>query len=199
MAKKPRHRYAQWADFAEALVQVHRTLPLRRPQDNDAERFVQMRKLPFFEGFHDAALWEILRLGHVHTHPRGTTLMRENTPGDAFLVILEGRITVSRNGWKLVTLEPGVTLGEMAYLQPDNPMRTATAVAETDVVVLEVPNAALRQASDDLQKRFDRVFIALLVQRLMATTAKVGNWGMDSTLGLGRAAGVAPQPAAPEA
>ena len=193
MAKKPRHRYAEWADFAEALVQVHRTLPLRRPQDNDAERFVQMRKLPFFAGFHDAALWEILRLGHVHTHARGVMLMRENTPGDSFLVILEGRITVSRNGWKLVTLEPGVTLGEMAYLQPDNPMRTATAVAETDVTVLEVPNAALRQASDDLQKRFDRVFIQLLVQRLMNTTAKVGNWGMDSTLGLGRA-GVAPQP-----
>jgi hypothetical protein len=185
MAKKPRHRYAEWADFAEALVQVHKSLPQRRSQHRDAERFVQMRKLPFFEGFPDAALWEVLRLGHVHSHARGVVLMRENTPGDSFLVILEGKIGVTRNSWKLVTLDPGVTLGEMAYLQPDNPLRTATAVAESDVVVLEVPNAALRQASDDLQKRFDKVFIQLLVQRLMTTTAKVGNWGMDSTLGLG--------------
>lgn len=184
LAKKPQHRYPGWAEFAEALVQVHRTLPLRRPQDRDAERFVQMRALPFFSGFHDAALWEILRLGRVHVHASGATLMRESTPGDSFLVLLDGQVSVSRNGWKVATLERGVTLGEMAYLQPDNPLRTATAVAETDVTVLEVPNAALRQASDDLQKRFDKVFIQLLVKRLMDTTAKVG----ENTLGLGRAA-----------
>lgn len=191
MAKKPQHRFAGWADFAEALVQVHRTLPLKRSQHRDAERFVQMRQLPFFKGFHDAALWEILRLGTVHTHGRGAVLVRENTPGDSFMVILEGKITVSRSGWRLATLEAGVTIGEMAYLQPDNPMRTATALAETDVVVLEVPNGALRAASDDLQKRFDKVFIQLLVERLMATTAKVGNWGLDSTLGIGTAAAAA--------
>ncbi len=92
LAKKPQHRYADWSDFAEALVQVHRTLPLRRPQDRDAERFVQMRQLPFFAGFHDAALWEILRLGHdAQPRARCVVLMRENTPGDSFLVILEGR------------------------------------------------------------------------------------------------------------
>lgn len=184
LAKKPQHRYPEWSDFAEALVHAHRRLPLRRPQHLDAERFVQMRKLPFFQGFHDAALWEVLRLGRVHTLPRGSVLMRENTPGDSFLVLLEGNITVSHNGWKLVTLRPGVTLGEMSYLQPDNPMRTATGIAETDVTVMEIANTALRSASDDLQKRFDKVFIQLLVERLMNTTAKVGNWGLDSTQGL---------------
>src|SRR5205085_7742477 len=105
LAKKPRHRYPEWSDFAAALVEVHRTLPLRRPQDRDAERFVQMRKLPFFQGFHDAALWEVLRLGRAHSYTRGSMLMRENTPGDSFMVILDGKIAISRNGWKLVTLE----------------------------------------------------------------------------------------------
>jgi len=175
LAKKPEHRWADWTEFADAMVEVHRALPLRRPQDRDAERFVQMRALPFFAEFHDAALWEVLRLGRIHSQPRGAVLMRENTPGDSFLVLLEGEVTVSRNGWKLATLEPGVTLGEMAYLQPGDALRTATAVAESDVTVLEVPNAALQAASDDLQKRFDRVFIRLLVKRLMDTTAKVGS------------------------
>jgi CRP-like cAMP-binding protein len=142
-----------------------------------------MRALPFFAEFHDAALWEVLRLGHVHTQPRGAVLMREETPGDSFMILLEGEVTVSRSGWKLATLHAGVTLGEMAYLRPDEPLRTATAVAESEVTVLEVPNGALQSASDDLQKRFDRVFIRLLVQRLMDTTAKVGSWGME-TLGV---------------
>jgi tRNA A-37 threonylcarbamoyl transferase component Bud32 len=183
LAKKPEHRYVEWTDFAEALMQAQRMLPLRRPQERDAERFVQMRALPFFAEFHDAALWEVLRLGHVHTQPRGAVLMREETPGDSFMILLEGEVTVSRSGWKLATLHAGVTLGEMAYLRPDEPLRTATAVAESEVTVLEVPNAALQSASDDLQKRFDRVFIRLLVQRLMDTTAKVGSWGME-TLGV---------------
>jgi eukaryotic-like serine/threonine-protein kinase len=187
LAKKPEHRYAEWTDFADALVEAVRILPLRRPEDRDAERFVQMRALPFFAEFHDAALWEVLRLGRIRAHARGAMLMRENTPGDSFMILIDGEVAVSRNGWKLVTLEPGVTLGEMSYLQPERPLRTATAVAESDVTVLEVPNAALHAASDDLQKRFDKVFIRLLVQRLMDTTAKVGNWGMDSTLGLGLA------------
>jgi eukaryotic-like serine/threonine-protein kinase len=183
LAKKPEHRYAEWGDFAAALVHVTRELPLRRPQDRDAERFVQMRALPFFAEFHDAALWEVLRFGRIQSHKRGAVLMRENTPGDSFLILLDGEVAVSRNGWKLVTLSSGVTLGEMAYLQPEHPLRTATAVAETDVTVLEVPNSELHAASDDLQKRFDKVFIRLLVQRLSDTTKQVGSWGMD-TMGL---------------
>lgn len=186
MAKKPKHRYPDWSDFAEALLDVNKAIPAKREQDRDAERFVQMRQLDFFAGFHDAALWETLRLGTLHTYPRGIALMRENTPGDSFLVILEGRIGVSRNGWKLITLEPGVTLGEMCYLQPDNPMRTASAVSESDVVVLEIRNSSLRQASADLQMRFDKAFINLLVNRLIATTEKIGTWDLDGTLGSGK-------------
>jgi hypothetical protein len=46
-------------------------------------------------------------------------------------------------------------------------------VAGTDVVVLEIRNSGLRKASDELQSRFDRVFISLLVKRLIATTASL--------------------------
>ena len=35
----------------------------------------------------------------------------------------------------------------MTYLRPDNRIRTATAVAETEVLVLKVRNPALREAS----------------------------------------------------
>lgn len=181
MAKKPQDRYADWDEFADALLNVGRAMPAKRPQDREAEHFVKMRQLAFFEGFHDAALWEALNLGTLHSYTAGSTLMEEGTPGDSFLIILEGRIGVSRKGWKLVTVEPGVTLGEMCYLQPDNPMRTATATAETDVVALEIRNSGLRISSDDLQMRFDKAFIRQLVQRLIATSAKVGAWDVDTS------------------
>jgi serine/threonine protein kinase len=173
LSKKPEDRYPDWSEFADALLFVNKQIPVKRERDREAERFAQMRTLPFFSGFHDAALWEALRLGTMHNHPAGETLMRENTPGESFLVILDGTITVSRNGKKLATLQPGTTLGEMCYLQPDNQMRTATATAETEVAVLEIRNTSLRQASDDLQNRFDKAFIHLVVSRLIATTQKL--------------------------
>jgi serine/threonine protein kinase len=190
LAKKAKLRYADWSDLAEALLECNRQLPVRRSQDMESERFVQMRQLGFFAGFHDAALWEALRLGMLHNFQRGEALMREDTPGDSFMIILEGSISVSRNSWKLATLEPGTTLGEMCYLQPENPMRTASAVAATDVTVLEIRNTALRHASDDLQMRFDKAFIKLLVNRLIATTEKVGAFDLDAT-GAGTRGGAA--------
>jgi CRP-like cAMP-binding protein len=173
LSKKPADRYGQWPDFADALLAVNRSMPVRRDQDREGERFAQLRALAFFKDFPDATLWEALRLGTICTFKPGDTLMKENTPGESFCIILEGSVAVTRHGRKLVSLGPGVTLGEMAYLQPDHPMRSAGAVAATDVVVLEIKNSGLRKASDELQTRFDRVFISLLVKRLIATTASL--------------------------
>ena len=173
MAKKPAERFATWQDFAQALLAAHQGLPRQRSQDTEAERFARLRNLPFFADFHDVALWELMRLGHWRRLEQGTVLMRENTPGDSFCILIDGQVAVSRQGWTLSTLGPGVTLGEMTYLRPEDKMRTATAVAETEVLVLKVRNPALREASEDLQSRFDKAFIKLLVGRLVATNEQL--------------------------
>lgn len=176
LAKQPADRFATWADFAQALLAAHQSLPRQKSQDTEAERFARLRALPFFVDFHDVALWELMRLGSWRRLERGTVLMRENTPGDSFCILMEGQVAVSRQGWHLSTLGPGVTLGEMAYLRPDNKLRTATAVTETDVLVVKVRNPALREASEELQSRFDKAFIKLLVGRLIATNQQVADW-----------------------
>lgn len=176
LAKQPEERFATWDEFAQALLSVHRGLPRQKSQDTEAERFARLRALPFFADFHDVALWELMRLGHWRRLEQGTVLMRENTPGDSFCILIEGQVAVSRQGWHLSTLGPGVTLGEMTYLRPEDRRRTATAVAETEVLVLKVRNPALRGASEDLQSRFDKAFIKLLVGRLIATNEQVAEW-----------------------
>ncbi len=185
LAKDPADRFATWPDFAQALLAAHRGLPRQKSQDTEAERFARLRALPFFADFHDVALWELMRLGSWRRLERGTVLMRENTPGDSFCILIEGQIAISRQGWNLSTLGPGVTLGEMTYLRPDNRTRTATAVAETEVLVLKVRNPALRQASEDLQSRFDKAFIKLLVGRLIATNEQLAEWELVAAPGGG--------------
>ncbi|HYF20073.1 MAG TPA: serine/threonine-protein kinase [Ramlibacter sp.] len=174
MAKRPEHRYAEWMDFAEALLDIKRGLPTGRASYRDGEAWSRMRRLPFFAGFPDAALWEVLQLGTLATHPRGSLLMREGATGSSFLVLLEGKVGVLRGGVRVATLEPGVTIGEMAYLRRSGAKRTASAVADTPVLALEVRNDDLRKAPDALQGCFDKAFIELLLNRLMATTEKLG-------------------------
>lgn len=187
LAKRPQDRFPTWTAFGEALLAAHRELPRQRSQDTEAERFARLRALPFLAEFHDVALWELMRLGKWRRLPAGTVLMRENTPGDSFCIILEGQVAVSRQGWNLSTLGPGVTLGEMTYLHPDNRLRTATAVAETEVLVLKVRNPALREASEELQSRFDKAFIRLLVGRLIATNEQLAEWELVAAPGAGGA------------
>jgi hypothetical protein len=175
LAKEPLERYADWADFADALLEASRLLPQRRAQDRQGEHFAQMRALPFFAEFHDAALWEALRLGTFLDFGLGDVLMREGAKGNSFYVILDGHVEVRHGGARLSVLDAGVTLGEMAYLRADNPVRTATAVAASDVLVLEIRNDALNSASEGVRTGFDRAFIKLLVSRLIATNAQVGH------------------------
>ena len=178
LAKKPQERYSKWSDFADALLSVSRTMPARRAAEREGERFSDLRALSFFSDFHDPALWETLRLAKLNTFARGSVLMREGEAGDSFFVILQGQVNVSRNAWKLATLPSGVTLGEMTYLHPGNTARSATAVAGSDVLALEIRNEALRHGSEALQASFDKAFIKLLVNRLIDTTAQVGTWDM---------------------
>ncbi|MEO7392415.1 MAG: protein kinase [Ramlibacter sp.] len=181
LAKNPQERYAEWNDFADALLNASRTMPERRAQDRSGEHFTRMRGLPFFADFHDAALWETLRLGKLHPFARGDVLMQEDTIGDSFCIILYGVVAVRRNNVTLSVLGAGVTLGEMTYLRPESPLRTASAIAESDVLAVEIRNSSLRKASEALQTCFDRAFIKLLVTRLVATNAQVG--GVDVVIG----------------
>ena len=142
---------------------AHQGLPRQRSQDTEAERFARLRALPFFADFHDVALWELMRLGNWRRLEQGTVLMRENTPGDSFCILIEGQVAVSRQGWNLSTLGPGVTLGEMTYLRPTQDAHRHRR-AETRVGSRCEPS--LREASEDRQ-RARQGLLKLLVGRLM--------------------------------
>ena len=175
-AKKPTDRFATWRDFADALVGVNRSLPKLASQSTETERFQQLRRMEFFADFRDVELWETLRLGARKALSRGSVLMKEGSKGESFYLVLDGSVSVSRAGWALCTLSAGVSIGEMAYLQVMKTVRTATVVADTDIVVLKIHSLSLRQASADLQASFDKAFIKILISRLIATNRQVAEW-----------------------
>jgi hypothetical protein len=166
LAKTAGDRYATWVDFAEAIAGLGQHVTKAAADVDENRLFRILRGMTFFKDFPDPLLWETLRVGRWARAARGEKLMREDTPGDSFYVLVDGEATVERKGWELARVGRGVTLGEMIYLRPEREMRTATVTAISDLVVLKIRSEALRTASGALRSQFDQAFIKLLVERL---------------------------------
>jgi CRP-like cAMP-binding protein len=87
-----------------------------------------LRHVPLFAGCKTSALEEIGRLADEVDVPDGSTLIREGTFGEQFVMIVEGRVRIDRGGRTLRTLGPGDFMGEIALI--DGGRTTATATTE---------------------------------------------------------------------
>lgn len=176
LAKLPQDRFDSWADFANAIGHASASVVTLATQITEVDRFHKLRQLDFFKDFSDVAIWETLRLGRMRKLDMGSRLMVEGDHGESFYLLLEGEVRVSKKGVALSRLQRGVSIGEMVYLQTEATKRSATVVAETDILVLKIKSESLKGASTELQSCFDKAFIKLLVQRLIATSSKFAKW-----------------------
>ena len=168
MAKNLDERYPQWALFSSALADVVRSdVPAARTQAfSDADKFETLRKLPFFENFSDAELWEVARISSWRAAAAGEQIMREGETGRYFCVLAEGQVKVSKKGKLLTILKPGEPFGEMAYLSKTAHLRVADVSVASDAKIITVPTEMLEQATEGCRHKFDRAFMDILVERL---------------------------------
>jgi serine/threonine protein kinase len=169
MAKDLAKRYARWDDFSGELAAAFRSehFGARKSQEfADSDRFETLRRLPFFEQFSDAELWEVARISSWRHARVGEALMKEGEPGDFFCILAQGEVTVSKHGKLLNLLRPGEPFGEMAYLSKREHARGADVTVAADASIISVPTLKLAQASEACRHKFDRAFMNILVDRL---------------------------------
>ncbi len=65
----------------------------------------------------------------------GTTVFRQGGRGDAVYLVVDGALSIERGGIQLVSLGRGECVGEFALI--DGGPRSASAIAETDVLMLK--------------------------------------------------------------
>ena len=107
-----------------------------------------------FHGCTGRELDLIARAGTDIVMTAGTTIIDQGQTGREAFVVIDGSVTVRRNGRKVATLGPGAVVGELSLI--DHGPRTATVVCETDcdllvidqrhfsAVIAEVPSIARR-------------------------------------------------------
>ena len=70
-------------------------------------------------------------------------------------------------------IQPGECFGEMAYLGAPGMLRTADVIAASDLRMLRIPVAALERMTEITRLNFDRAFLRVLVERLIAANSRL--------------------------
>jgi CRP/FNR family transcriptional regulator, cyclic AMP receptor protein len=89
-----------------------------------------LARSPLFRGLGRRDLVELAKVTEDMEVEAGKALAREGEIGQEFFVIVDGEVTVTKDGQELRTLGPGDFFGEIALIW-ESPRRTATVTAAT--------------------------------------------------------------------
>jgi len=128
-----------------------------------------LKRVPLFGGMTDRAIAAVAVLATELAFAAGQALVVEGEAGDAFYLLVEGRVDVTRSGEPVRTLGPGDFIGEIALV--DGRERTATATAVGAVRTLVVR----RDAFLELLDRHPAVRLGIL----MALTDRIRSDGAE--------------------
>ena len=122
--------------------------------------------LPIFEGVSKRHLHRIARMATLRRFVARTRIVNEGEPARTFYVVLDGVVSVTRNGRRIARLGSGEAFGEMALLT-ESP-RAASVVADSDVLTMCLSRAGFNK----ILKSEPAVSLALLktlAERLRAS------------------------------
>jgi len=174
LARSLEDRYPNWNEVLKALTQLLPQLrktasgehPSRDHKPAQAELFEHLRQLALFEDLNDAQLWELLRISKWYRLEKNTVLLAEGAAARSCYLLLEGDAKVLQQGKLIGFLSPGTVFGELAFAEKMPAPRSATVVAEREVVVGKWPYTSLNAASPELQSKMLKVFFRLAADRL---------------------------------
>lgn len=114
-------------------------------------------------------IWSTAKVRHLL---RGETLIVQNTPAEAVFLVVSGRFEICVKGQTAAVAEIGVgePIGEIAFFAGG--LRTATAIAMRDSIVLELDRPSFEEIVHRVPGVYDRL-LASLAQRLAETTTRV--------------------------
>lgn len=161
-ARDPSMRYPTWEDFAADL----RTIATPEGDLDAGERVAQIRKLPFFREFGEAALAEVVPMARWFSVRAGSQLVGEGDPGYSFFVLVRGQMRVTRCGTLLAIRGAGECLAETAFLRRSGARRFSTLTAVTDCAVIEINPDVLWVASPETTQKFHLAFLNAMAARL---------------------------------
>ena len=141
--------------------------------ETSSGRFESLRALNFFSSLDEIELWEIVDSSVFLPVIRGDELLTEGEDGDDFLVILEGRVEITKKGKKIDEIVEDSTIGEVSYVLKGVVTRNATATSLDEGLVIRISHAAMLNLSISCRGKIEQQFLKLLALRLIDVNRKL--------------------------
>ena len=122
-----------------------------------------LRQVPLFGACSKKELTTVAKATDEVKMEAGRVIVDQGEMGREAFVLVEGEVTIKRNGRKVATLEPGSIVGELSLL--DKGPRTATATCATDCTVLVIDQRRFLAVVEDIPS-ISRKLMASLAGRI---------------------------------
>lgn len=106
----------------------------------------ELTRLDRFADLTDSEIKAIVDHGTAVNIPADWSLIWEKTPADKAYIILDGTVSVRRQGREIARLGPGDTVGEAAIV--NHKLRNASVVSTTPLRVLHFTSEAVEELID---------------------------------------------------
>jgi CRP-like cAMP-binding protein len=145
----------------------------KRLDEASSDRFNEMRKCSFFDAIPSEWLKPIAAEADIKTFPSGATLTVEGEDMNSLFVILFGSATAYFKHKAVGTIHSGECIGEGVCFATETLERSATVIADDEVVVAEIKKSGLDNIHGDARAYMDKALMLALFKKLQGANRKI--------------------------
>ena len=147
----------------------------RNFSENADHSFSELRRSSFFDPIPNEWLRLIAEQVKIRSFRAGDCLTHDGEPLSSFFVILFGTTTVYVHEEIVGTIVGGECIGEGAFFANTNILRTATVVADEDVIVAEIDRDGISQLqrNEELMNYMNKALLLALFKKLQGANRRI--------------------------
>ena len=143
--------------------------------EDSSRRYSELRKCSFFAPIPNEYLESISRLTQIRTFSTGEKLTREGDPTHTFYVVLRGTTTVYCNEKRVGKIGYGECIGEGTFFNNKNISRSATVIADGQVVAAELDRTSIEvlRREEKVKDYLDKALLIALFKKLQGANQRI--------------------------
>jgi CRP-like cAMP-binding protein len=145
----------------------------KRLDEVSTDRFNELRKCSFFDPIPSEWLKPISEHAQIRTFAAGDRITSEGEDMNAFYVVLFGTSTVYFNNKVVGTIRSGECIGEGMFFANENISRSATVVADVQVIAAEIKKVGIDLLRGDPKSYLDKALLLALFKKLQGANRKI--------------------------
>ncbi len=136
-------------------------------------QFNEIRKCSFFDPIPSEILQSFARLTTIKTFSDGEKITSEGDEINAFFVILFGKTSVQVRNQEVAVLRSGECIGEAAFFAAEVTSRSATVIAEGEVIVAVIRKSDIKSFDAESMPYMDKALMNALFRKLQLANRKI--------------------------